>query len=212
MHGDNVLPNSVLAVAQPMVENLINRILQMDVDAGTRLKSLEGKLLMFEIRGLPSFLLLLEKGRAWLQWETERRSDVTIRAVLPEAIRAISLVPDRPFRLEGTCEIIGDPDTTRLVAAFFASFQPDWEELLSKFVGDTLARKVGQLLQTISGWAQDSGDAVAHNVAEYLQQERPVLATRLRLEHFLSEVQYLQQKTGGLELRLQAFDRQTGKN
>jgi ubiquinone biosynthesis protein UbiJ len=212
MHGDNILPYSALAMAQPMVENLINRFVQMDLESETRLKSLEGTLVMFEIHGVPDFLLLWEKGRVRLQWEAERRSDITIRAVLPDAIRAISLLPDRPFRFEKNCEIIGDPDTTRLVLAFFASFQPDWEEQLSRIVGDTLARKAGQFVQLVAGWVQESSNSVAHNVREYLQQERLMLATRPRLDRFLSDIQLLEQETNGLERRLQACDRQTGKD
>ena len=93
-----------------------------------------------------------------------------------------------------------------------AGFRPDWEEQLSGIVGDTLARKVVQLIQMVTGWVQDSSNSIAQNVAEYLQHEQPMLATRPRLERFLTDVQHLQQETFGLELRLQAFDRQTGEN
>ena len=211
MTSDNVLPNPVLVMVQPMAERLINQILQLDTEAVTRLESFAGKLVTVNILGFPEFFLFPEKGRLRLLWTSEHEPNATIHSVLPDVIRSISLLTNRSFRLGRHSDIVGDPDTVRLVISFFASFQPDWEEKFSGIVGDVLSRKASRLLQAVARWVEDGNRSMAQNVSEYLQQERAVLATRPRLERFLTEVQRIQQEIGQLEPRLQALDQQARK-
>ena len=94
------------------------------------------------------------------------------------------------------------PDTARAVRIFLSGFEPDWEERLAKFVGDTVAHKSGQSVRAAAEWTRNASHSARQNFSEYLQEERQVLATRPRVGRYLDEVARLQQEVDALERRL----------
>ena len=197
---------SALEVFRPLVEVAVNQILRTDAQIVKSLAPLEGKLLAVEITELPCFFLWVDNGQAQLLWETSERPDGTIRAGLFATIQAKARRNGHLFRDDSTYEILGDPDTMRAVRIFFSRFEPDWEERLAGFVGDTVAHKAGQSVRVAAKWTRNASRSAMENFSEYLQEERQVLATRPRVERHLGEVARLQQGVDALERRLTLLD------
>jgi len=193
---------SALEVFRPLAGAAVNQILRTDAQIEKRLAPLEGKLLAVEITELPCFFLRVNKGQVQLLWETNEHPDGTIRTGLFATGQAKTRRSDHLFHDSPTYEILGDPDTAQAVRIFFSGFEPDWEERLAGFVGDTVAYKTGQSVRATAGWARNASHSAMQNFSEYLQEERQVLATRSRVGRHLDEVARLQQGVDALEKRL----------
>ena len=193
---------SALEVFRPLVEAAVNQILRTDAQIEKRLALLEGKLLAVEITELPRFFLSVNKGQAQLLWESSERPDVTIRAGLFATVQTKARRNGHLFHDDSTYEVLGDPDTARAVREFFSGFEPDWEERLAGFVGDTVAHKAGQSVRIAAEWTRNASRSAMQNLSEDRQEERQVLATRPRVERHLDEVARLQLGVDALERRL----------
>jgi ubiquinone biosynthesis protein UbiJ len=188
-------------VVHPLVEAVVNQILRADPEITKRLAPLEGKLLAIEITELPCFFLRVNKSQAQLLWETSDSPDGTIRARLFAAVQAKTRRNTDLFRDGSIFEVLGDPNTTRTVQVFLSGFEPDWEEQLAGFVGDTVAHRAGQSVRTIAKWTRNASRSGLQNFSEYLREERQILAIRSRVERHLDEVARLQQRVDALEKR-----------
>ena len=202
MSPQNRLFLSSLEVFRPLVGAVVNQILRTDVQMLKRLAPLEGKLLAVEITELPCFFLWVNQGQIQLLWETNERPDGTIRAGLFATGQAKARRDDHLFHDSSTYEFLGDPDTAQAVRIFFSRFEPDWEERLAGFMGDTIARQAGQGVRVAAEWTWNARRSAMQNFSEYLQEERQVLATRPRVERHLYEVARLQGGVDALERRL----------
>lgn len=191
-----------LQAFRPLVGAVINQILRSDPRIEKRLAPLEGKLLAVEITELPCFFLWVKKSRAQLLWETSERPVGTIRVRLFATALAKIRQNGRLFHDDSTYEFLGDPDTAHAVRIFFSGFEPDWEERLAGFVGNTAAHKAGQSVRVVAEWTRNASRSAMQNFSEYLQEERQVLATRPRVERHLDEVAQLQRGVNMLERRL----------
>ena len=195
-----------LEVFRPLVAAAVNQILRTDAQIVQRFLPLEGKLLAVEITELPCFFLWVNKGKAQLLWETSESPDATIRAGLCAIVQAKTRWNGHLFHDHSTYEVLGDPDTVSAIRRFFSEFEPDWEEWLTKFVGDTAAHKAGQSVRAAAGYTRNAGRSAMQNLSEYLQEERQMLATRLRVERHFDGVAGLQQDVDALARRLTLLD------
>jgi len=194
---------SALEVFRPLVGAAVNQILRTDAQIVKRLAPLEGKLLAVEITELPCFFLWVNNGQAQLLWETNKGPpDGTIRVGLFATLQAKTRRNGHLFHDDSTYEVLGDPDTARAVRIFLSGFDPDWEERLAEFVGDTAAHKAGQSVRAAAEWTRNASRSAMQNFSEYLQEERQVLATRSRVGRHLDEVARLQLGVDALEKRL----------
>ena len=191
-----------LEVFRSLVGIAVNQILCTDPQIEKRLAPLEGKLLAVEITELPCFFLWVNKGQVQLLWETNERPDGTIRIRLFATGQAKSQRNDHLIHDSSTYEFLGDLNTAEAVRIFFSSFEPDWEERLAGFVGDTMARQAGQGVRVAAEWTRNARQSAMQNFSEYLQEERQVLATRPRVERHLYEVTRLQRGVDALERRV----------
>ena len=202
MSSQDRLLSSALEVFRPLVGAAVNQILRTDVQIVKRLAPLEGKLLAVEITELPRFFLWVNKGQVQLLWDTSKCPDGTIRAGLFATVQAKARRDGHMFHNSTTYEVLGDPDTASAVHTFLSGFEPDWEELLAGFVGDTVAHKAGRSVRVVAEWRRNASRSAMQNFSEYLQEEWQVLATRPRVERHLDEVARLQQGVDALDRRL----------
>ena len=89
-----------------------------------------------------------------------------------------------------------------------AQLDIDWEELLSRVVGDAAAHQIGQFWRGFRDWSRCTGDLLLRDGTEYLQQERQVLPPRHAIERFLSAVDILREDADRLAVRIERLRRQ----
>jgi ubiquinone biosynthesis protein UbiJ len=87
-----------------------------------------------------------------------------------------------------------------------AETRPDFEEELSRVVGDVAARRVANFARDLIDWGRRTSGSFAGTVAEYLQEEGRDLPTRTEVEEFLAGVDRLRDDSERLEARLASLE------
>ena len=71
---------------------------------------------------------------------------------------------------EGRVAIQGDAELGQALQKILGRLDLDWEELLSRWVGDTPARKLANAARGLAGWAEQSFGLSRENAADYLRE------------------------------------------
>lgn len=191
--------------------NLLNaaaeHLLDLDPDGKRALAQLQGSVFCVEITAPPLTLYLLpsEQGLTFRR-EVESPPDVTLSGTaLALAALARSGAGGTPSG--GAVSVRGDAELGQSLRKILAELDLDWEELLSRHIGDTPARKAGNILRRLAGWAEDSLDLTRANAADYFAEEKRLLATGLAIERFDQSLDRTRADVDRLERRVQRLAR-----
>lgn len=86
-------------------------------------------------------------------------------------------------------DIVGPESLAETVKALLLELQWDFEEDLSRWVGDAAAHGIAQVGREAYAWQRDAGERLARNFSEYWTEERPLVARRADFEHFKNQLQ-----------------------
>jgi ubiquinone biosynthesis protein UbiJ len=132
-------------------------------------------------------------------------ADVTLRGTIPALLFARL---NRAGGLPKNVRITGDAETGQQFQRLVETLDIDWEEKLSRFLGDTAAHQVGSLLRGFRDWGRQGAERFGDNLREYLQEETEDLPRRREVVEFLDAVDALRSDVDRLEARVQrAFRR-----
>lgn len=98
--------------------------------------------------------------------------------------------------------IEGDSEFASAISFVAANLRWDFEEDLSRLLGDIIAHRIGETVRGMARWRRDTARAANANLAEYLTEERHLLPTRLQAESFMHEVDELRDAVERLDKRL----------
>jgi ubiquinone biosynthesis protein UbiJ len=200
----------------PLVSALdaaLNRVLQLDPQAAQRIQALEGKLLALHIRGPNLTLYLLPvDGRLQVHAFAEGHVDTTISAT-PLGLARLALQTDASDAMfKGDVKIVGDVEFGQAIQDILGHIDIDWEELLSKVIGDVAAHQVGRGARGLANWSEQAANSLQQDLAELLQHEMRVLPQRADIEQFLDDVDKLRADFERFELRLSRFEQRMKNN
>jgi len=100
-------------------------------------------------------------------------------------------------------QIAGDIASARALQAFMSQLEFDWEEQLSRVVGDTPAHQIGRLHRHAQQWSLRTLSALGADTGEYLQEEIQVLAPNSEIRRFCREVDDLRDAVERLDMKIQ---------
>ncbi|MEA3291210.1 MAG: SCP2 sterol-binding domain-containing protein [Pseudomonadota bacterium] len=189
-----------------LLEGAGNTLLRLDPDSLRRLSALQGSVLGIEIREPELHLYLLPSGEGLrVERDYAGEADVTLRGTLWSFARLGREGMKGELFHDGSLEMSGNAELGQQYQQFLGQLDLDWEELLSRLLGDTPARKLGNLLRGLGEWATEAGDSAQRNLGEFLQEERRDLTSRLQSDEFIqgvdelrSDVERLAQRVGRL--------------
>lgn len=186
------------------LETALNRYLRLDPEAWPRLAELEGAVIAIEPEGLGVTLYLLPGSQGIrVADHCESEPTVQIRGAWPALIRQW-----RGQAVGGEISVEGDSAVGQQFQTLLARLNIDWEEHLSKVVGDALAHQLGTLWRGFHDWRKSAATTLLHDGGEYLQQELQALPPRPAVESFLSAVDVLREDADRLEARIVRLRRQ----
>ncbi len=107
----------------------------------------------------------------------------------------------REARLEGDMELAA------AVSHVISNLRWDYEEDLSKVVGDVAAHRLASGARRLSAWPAEAAASFARAMAEYLSEERRALATPLAVEEFTAGVDELRDAVERLDKRIDRLAR-----
>lgn len=96
----------------------------------------------------------------------------------------------------------GDTGLAAAISHVVSNLRWDFEEDLSRVVGDVAAHRIGQGVRRLSAWPGDAAGSAARGVAEYLSEESHLLATPLQVEEFGKNVDDLRDAVERLDKRI----------
>ncbi len=186
------------------IETAFNRYLALDPEAFTRLANMEGKIIAIEIKGLNESLYLFpgDDGIMVLS-DFDGDADTTLSGT-PLALAKLSLSEDAAVVLfSGDVTITGDTRLGHQFKKILAQVNIDWEEQLSRVVGDITAHQIGNALRGFGQWFDRSKHAMELDVGEYLQEESRLLPAKAEIDRFIHQVDELRESVDRLQARVQ---------
>ena len=99
-------------------------------------------------------------------------------------------------------EMQGDMELAQEVSFLAKNLTWDAEEDLSRAVGDIAAHRIVATARAFIGWSADTGVRLAQGAAEYWTEESPLIATRVKVDTFVSGVAELRDAVERLEKRI----------
>lgn len=192
-----------------MILEQIASVLNRNVAASSRAQALcerlEGRSLAVDIEGLRLHVVArIDSRQIALAPHSEREPDATVSGT---PLTLLSMAgPGAQGRLRsGAVTITGDAEIAQSFQDLLRAAQPDFEEELSRLVGDVTAHQIGNFLRAARGWGQRAAATLAANVSEYLQEESRDLVTRTEIEEFLESVDELRESADRLQARVEGL-------
>ena len=98
-------------------------------------------------------------------------------------------------------KIDGDAHLASEVSKVLQNMRWDIEEDLSQITGDIAASKIGETTQKIASGIKQQGQNLTDMLAEYWQEEKPILAKKRVVEQFNQNVDTLKSDVARFEKR-----------
>lgn len=177
---------------------VLNHLLVQNSWALQRLASFRGKTARFDLAPFSFTCIILADGS--LQ-SVDSATGADALCVIPPSLLPRLAAHDE----KAHSEIRAEGDTALLTEIFFLSRNLRWDaaEDLSNFTGDIAAER---LVQTAKGAGQQLHDAAVNlsgATAEYLTEERPLLAKPHQVSVFMQQVDTLRDDLARLEQRIE---------
>jgi len=100
-------------------------------------------------------------------------------------------------------EMQGDMELAQDISFLARNLTWDVEEDLSRAVGDIAAHRIVAAVRGMRDWSRDASLRVAQGAAEYWTEESPLIATRVKVDSFVSEVAELRDAVERLGKRIE---------
>lgn len=184
-----------------MLKALSTRVLQHLISqnswANAMLQPFEGKSVQFKIASLSTSLVILEDGGLAIAGETNT-PDATVTMSLSLALRLMA----KDEAAKRLISIEGDTHLAAELAKVFANIRWDYEDDLSKLVGDISANKLGTLSRNTAKSVKETSINLAEMLSEYWQEEKPMIAKKRHVEAFITQVDTLRADVDRLDKKL----------
>lgn len=195
------------------VEKLINKALSLDEETLCSLAELEGKVIGFEFinSNLTLFLFPSIKGLLLLS-HYENKADVLIKGTPTNFFMMIASSKTNSTSLPTDMQIIGDIGLAQRFQEIMQNIEIDFEEPLSKWVGDTLAHKIGRFVRRSHRFTINTSKLLASDISEYLRFEINMLPDELLVEEFSHEVDTLREDIERFQQRVKKLEMKIKEN
>lgn len=190
------------------VSSALNELLQSDATAMEKLQQLDGRIMAICIRDtdLIAYAVPHSEGIELLR-SYEGDVDVRITGRTADFI-AYARASKRGDSIgAGRIEISGDLSTAQCVQSFLSELRIDWEEVLSRYIGDVGAHQTGRFFRALNAWRTNAAARFEDDLVEYLQIEARMVPTRRDAERAAHAVFTLADDVDRLEARIRRFDK-----
>ena len=202
------IPAALLAAA----ETALNRYIALDPEGARGFEPIYGRIVAIEIAGLGARVTLIPgPDRIQIFGTYDAPPDCLIRGN-PLALARMGMAERKESQLaSGEIHIEGDSTVAQRLSEAMAGLDVDWEEQLSRLVGDPIAHSVGEGLRAVGDWGQRTGESSRTNLKEYLQEEARLVPSRYEVLDFLTRVDTLRDDVERMEARIERLVRRASE-
>jgi len=186
-----------------LVTHLLQHLITQNSWANALLQPHAGKAVQFNIASIKTNIIILENGGLAVAGETNV-ADATVSISVSLLLRLIT--QDEAAKMQ--IAISGDTHLATELAKVLSNMVWDYEDDLSKLVGDVPAIKLSQLGRETVANIKQSSIQLAEMVSEYWQEEKPLIAKKRHVEQFNADVDKLRADAARLEKRLAKLTQQ----
>lgn len=193
--------STILDFFKPLLEGGVNRTLKADPEMPARLATLAGRVCRIEITDLGIVLDVTpnENGLGFSAAGSQT-PDVNLRGSLIGIARLATGSERLPA--SARVEIAGDAELANSFSRALREFDPDWEEELSRYVGDIPAHLIGRVFRDARAWGLAARSRLGADLSEYLREETRLLPDRTEVAAFVRDVDALRAGADRLAARL----------
>lgn len=185
------------------LEETFNRNVANSRKAQMLCRQLDGRTLSLDVVGTSlKFFLSVRDGSIVLDTRPEKNADASLAATPVSLLALVGPEAERGMR-GGAIHIEGDAEVAQKFRELLMQARPDFEEELSRVIGDVAAHRVANFARGFLDWGRKAADSMGTNVAEFLQEEGRDVPTRVEVDEFLAAVDRLREDTDRLEAQLE---------
>jgi ubiquinone biosynthesis protein UbiJ len=181
----------------------LNRYLQLDAQSRERLSQLEGKTISVEIHPLAYRLqCVFTQARAFIQETEVLQADVSIKGTPWQFLNVFTASGAEKAKFAGELDIVGDSEIAQQVMNLFDELDIDWEEHLSRFIGDVPSFYLSNAWRKLTQVRKRVANILVKDIDEYVHEERQWVPSRESLREFFAEVDETRMQVDRLEARI----------
>jgi len=197
--------------ASPL-ERIINKALAMDEQTRAALLKFAGSIVAVVLLNTrQTFYIQITRSGIVMDIPESAVADVTIRGTPTQLLAYLmAMQRDEPGKA-GTIEITGNIALAQKLIGIVKNIEPDWEDKLSAWTGDSIAHTGGNLLRKTVKLAVHAGDTLRQNISEYMRYESGIVADLADINEFIRSVDTLRNDMERLKLRLARLQSKAGE-
>jgi len=200
------LPTTVLA----FLEMTINRALRFDPAALARLARLNNQVVKIHVLGLDLQLFVIAGADGVrILGDYDGEADTLIEGA-PFSLLSLLWDRERHSVYLGDVRIEGDLELGQRFQNILRDLDIDWEEMLSKVMGDVSAHQAANVASGAFHWIKQTAESFLLDTAEYITEERRDLPSVYEVQQFLQDVDDMQATADRLAQRIARLAKHQG--
>ncbi len=184
-----------------MRERFVNHVLRSAPLAMERLAGHAGRTVVVHVGPVDTALTIQTTGEVMRAVPGAARDlDVRISPFLLPRLAAGEEAAYRDIELEGDMELAQE------ISFIARNLDWDFEEDLSRAVGDVAAHRIAGGARAMRKWSRDAALRMAQGATEYWTEESQLIASRVKVEDFVAGVSQLRDAIERLEKRVERLE------
>ena len=190
------------------LQRLINQLLSYDQDILDEVAGLSGKVIQIELinTAQPVISLIFAEDGIEISADREGRGDVLIRGTPFNLLAYVISSQSGKTNITGDMEITGDVGLAQDFQRLLQRLEIDWEEQLSRLVGDTLARKTNNVVKSGIDFLLQLKNKAQMDISEYALYEKEVLPDKDEIENFNHSIDVLRDDLERIKQRIKRLE------
>jgi ubiquinone biosynthesis protein UbiJ len=181
----------------------INACLALDAESTQRLKPLQGKVMAIELLPMHiTFQCVFENDGIHIVSDETLIIETTLRGTPMQMLGVMIDKKNRNRFFADDLVMEGNAELGQQVVELFDRLEIDWEEYISKLVGDVPAYHTGRLVRTVKHWLSNSGNDICRDISDYFQEEAKWLPSRESLNDFFCDIDLIRMDVDRMEARI----------
>ena len=166
-------------------DRAVQTALELDADTRAQLAALHGRVCCIRVTAPQVTLYLLpDETGLHVRSQYDGAVDVSLSGSVSAFARLAVQGRRSSVMTDGGVRVQGDAELGQQLQKILGQLDLDWEELLARVMGDLPARSAANLLRGVGGWVRQTAELERENLADYLREERKILATEVAMQRF----------------------------
>ena len=186
------------------LEAALNQYLALDPETPQRLQKLAGKIVKMELLGIGMvFYLVFTDQKIEIKFAEPATPDTVIKGSPLSLLHMALTTENRKQFFADDVTMEGNLDLGQHVIDLFDQLDIDWEDYLSRWVGDVPAYQFARFSRGVKDFFSRTREIMTQNVNEYVHEEAELFPAREALHDFFQDIDTLRMDVDRLEARVE---------